>query len=322
VPPHRLPTGAAPVLAELSRVIVGQRRLLERLVVCVLAKGHILLEGPPGVGKTLTLTTLAQVVGGDSRRIQFTPDLMPSDIVGTRIYRASNETFTTEPGPIFANFVLADEINRAPAKVQAALLEVMAEGQVTIAGETHQVPDPFMVLATENPIESEGVFPLPAAQRDRFMMRVLVDLPSRSEERTILDRMAGTAPVAVEQMTISELRELQQHVPNVHLPEPVADYAVRLTMATRNPALFGVDNIVDKIAGGASPRSTLALVRAARALAVLHGRDAACCQDVYDVAFDVMNHRIELTYDAIADGLTAPEAVASILRVVPAPVGA
>ena len=309
------------VLKELSTAVVGQSRMLERLVCALLAGGHVLLEGVPGVAKTMTLTTLAKVVGGDFSRIQFTSDLLPSDIVGTRIYSAKNEEFSVEQGPIFANFVLADEINRAPAKVQSALLEVMAEGQVTISGSTMQVPEPFMVLATQNPIESEGVFPLPEAQRDRFMMRVVVALPSMSEERAIAEQYHGSKPQVSKRIDLSQLRALQKVAAAVSVPDSVLDYAVRLTMATREPAAHGLPHLESLLRSGVSPRATLAMVRAAKSMAVLRGRPVATAQDVYDVGFDVLNHRLILSYDALADGISAFDVCAQILRKIPAPRG-
>jgi MoxR-like ATPase len=315
------PEIALSILEELSTAVVGQYRMQERLVCALLAGGHVLLEGVPGVGKTMTLTTLARIVGGQFSRIQFTSDLLPSDIVGTRIYSAKNEGFSIEQGPIFANFVLADEINRAPAKVQSALLEAMAERQVTIAGSTHKVPDPFLVLATQNPIESEGVFPLPEAQRDRFMMRVIVDLPTMEEERSIAQTYHGSTPTASPRVDLSQLRALQKVAAEVSTPDPVIDYAVRLTMATRNPAEHGLSQLEGMLRAGVSPRATLAVLRAAKAMAVLRGRPVITSQDVYDVAFDVLNHRLLLSYDALADGVSAVDLTAQILRTVPAPRG-
>lgn len=309
------------VLDELSTAVVGQQRMQERIVCSLLAGGHVLLEGVPGVGKTMTLTTLSQIVGGEFSRIQFTSDLLPSDIVGTRIYSTKNESFTVEPGPIFANFVLADEINRAPAKVQSALLEVMAEGQVTIAGQTHKVPDPFMVLATQNPIESEGVFPLPEAQRDRFMMRVIVDLPTDEEEHAIAAQYHTRTTSLTQQVDLNQLRALQRVAAEVSVPDPVIDYAVRLTMSTREPAKHGLGQISGLLRTGVSPRATLAMVRAAKAMAVVRGRPVATAQDVYDIAFDVLNHRVILSYDALADGISPFDVVAQVLRKVPAPRG-
>lgn len=330
---HLQPTSSAaakwpdpPELAEqivlgLSEVVVGQERMIERLVCAMIAGGHVLLEGVPGVGKTVTLSTLAALVDGSFARVQFTSDLMPSDIVGTRVYRASTEEFSVARGPIFANFVLADEVNRAPAKVQSALLEVMAERQVTIAGESLKVPDPFMVLATQNPVESEGVFPLPEAQRDRFMMRIIVPLPTEAEERAIVQRHGSTAPQPHRVATIEQLRALQKVAGAVAVPDEVLDYAVRLTMATRSPSAYGVAGVEHAIRLGASPRATLALVRAARAMAIMRGRPVAHAQDVYDVAFDVLNHRVLLSYEAIADGQRPDDICAEILKTVPAPRG-
>lgn len=304
---------------EVRRVIVGQRRMLERLTCCLLAGGHVLFEGVPGVGKTLTLSTLAKTVGGTFARIQFTADLLPSDIVGTRVYRASREEFDIEPGPIFANFVLADEINRSPAKVQSALLEVMAEQQVTLAGRTMPVPEPFMVLATQNPLESEGVFSLPEAQRDRFMMRVIVPLPNAEEERQIMDRVRGKLPKPREVLSLDDLRGLQDAVDDIIIPDLVADYAVRLTTATRDPGSAGLPELQDVIANGASPRATISMDRAARAMALMRGRRAAEPQDVYDIAYDVLNHRLSLSFDALARGTSVDDALRKLLTTVPAP---
>jgi MoxR-like ATPase len=332
LPPATLPDSSdtgerwpdPPVLVErivtgLESVVVGQQRMLERLVVAMLAGGHVLLEGVPGVGKTMTLSALANLVDGSFSRIQFTSDLLPSDIVGTRVYRASTEEFIMLPGPIFANFVLADEINRAPAKVQSALLEVMAERQVTVAGESRKVPDPFLVLATQNPVESEGVFPLPEAQRDRFMMKINVPLPTEAEERAIVNLHAKPLPTVARAVTIDQLRALQRVAESLEVSNAVADYAVRLTMATRDPQSYGVSSLDGVIRHGASPRATIAMIRAARAMAIVRGRPKVTVQDVYDIAFDVLNHRVLLTYDAIADGRTAQEVCAAILKTVPAP---
>lgn len=309
------------VTDELGRVVVGQRRVLERTLCCLLAGGHVLLEGVPGTGKTLTVSTLAKVLGGSFNRIQFTADLLPSDIVGTRIYRGSSESFTFEPGPVFANFVLADEINRAPAKVQSALLEVMGEQQVTVAGTTMDVPTPFLVLATQNPIESEGVFPLPEAQRDRFMMRVEVPLPGRDDEAEIIRRARGTRVTPRQILDLDTLAGLTDRVDQVDLPDAVHDYALRLVMTTRAPAEHGVPDLQGIVAAGASPRASLALDRGARALALIRGRDRATVQDVYDIAYDVLNHRIVVTFDALARGISAQDAVRRLLTTVPAPSG-
>jgi len=307
------------VRLELSRVVVGQERVLERLLTAVLADGHCLLEGVPGLGKTLALSTLARVIGGTFSRIQFTADLIPSDIVGTRIYRQSSETFDVEPGPILANVVLADEINRAPAKVQSALLEVMAERQVTVGGRTMPAPRPFLVVATQNPIESEGVYPLPEAQRDRFLMRVPVDYPTPGEEREIVRRYDAAAPTAARLLDAEDVTALQAAARAVTVDEPTADYAVRLVLATRDPASHGLARLAGLFEYGASPRASLGLVRAAKALALLHGRDRATPQDVYDVAYDVLNLRLVLSYRALADGLTVDDVLVDLLSSVWAP---
>jgi MoxR-like ATPase len=306
------------IFFELRKVIVGQSRLLERMLVGLLSKGHCLLESVPGLAKTLAAETLANVVGGTFARIQFTPDLLPSDIVGTRIYRGSTEKFDVELGPVFVNFLLTDEINRAPAKVQSALLEVMQERQVTIAGVTHPVPNPFFVVATQNPIESEGVYQLPDAQRDRFMMKVVMDHPSAAEELTIIDRMAVNPPVAQQVVDLDELIGLQQRCDAVFVDRSVTQYAVDLVQATRYPANFGLGELTPSIALGASPRASLNLVRGARALAVIRGRTYATPQDVFDVAPEVLRHRLLLTYDALARDITPDLLVNRILSSVPA----
>ena len=304
---------------EVKKVIVGQDRLIERMFVALLARGHCLLEGVPGVAKTLAVETLATVVGGSFARVQFTPDLVPADIVGTRIYRASNEKFDVELGPVFVNFLLADEINRAPAKVQSALLEVMAEHQVSLGGKTHRVPDPFLVMATQNPIEQEGVYPLPEAQRDRFLLKVLVDYPSDLEEREIVYRMGVRPPQAAPILTTAELIALQQHADQVFVHNALIDYAVRLVLATRAPAGNGMADVANLIQYGASPRASLGLVRAARALALLRGRDYALPQDIQDIAPDVLRHRLVLSYDALADDVPADFIVGRVLSSVPLP---
>jgi MoxR-like ATPase len=306
------------IFFELRKVIVGQSRLLERMLVGLLSKGHCLLESVPGLAKTLAAETLANVVGGTFARIQFTPDLLPSDIVGTRIYRGSTEKFDVELGPVFVNFLLTDEINRAPAKVQSALLEVMQERQVTIAGITHPVPNPFFVVATQNPIESEGVYQLPDAQRDRFMMKVVMDHPSAAEELVILDRMAVNPPVADQVIDLDELIGLQRRCDEVFVDRSVAQYAVDLVQATRYPSVFGLGDLSPSIALGASPRASLNLVRGARALAVIRGRTYATPQDVFDVAPEVLRHRLLLTYDALARDITPDHLVNRILSTVPA----
>ena len=307
------------VRLELHRVIVGQERMLDRLLACVLAEGHCLLEGVPGLGKTLTLSTLARVIGGTFSRIQFTADLIPADIVGTRIYRPSTESFDFEPGPVLANVVLADEINRAPAKVQSALLEVMQERQVTVGGRTMPAPRPFVVVATQNPIESEGVYPLPEAQRDRFLMRIPVDYPTPAEERQIVSRFEDLSPTASRLLDPDDVVALQAAARAVTMDEPTADYAVRLVLATRDPAGHGIPEIAGQLEYGASPRASIGIVRAARALALLRGRTWATPQDVYDVAYDVLNLRLVLSYRALADGVTIDDVLVRLLRTVPAP---
>jgi MoxR-like ATPase len=304
---------------EVKRVIVGQDRLVERLLACVLARGHCLLEGVPGLAKTLAAETLARAVGGTFARIQFTPDLLPADITGTRIYRASTESFDVELGPVFVNFLLADEVNRAPAKVQSALLEVMAERQVTIAGERHPVPAPFLVLATQNPIESEGVYPLPEAQRDRFLMKVVVGYPSPAEESEIVRRMGVSPPAAVEALGLDDLVALQDAADRVYVDATVVDYAVSLAWATREPARYALGDLEELLAYGASPRASLGLVAGARGLALLRGRSYVLPQDVFDVAPDVLRHRLVLSYEALARDVDADTVLARVLSTVPAP---
>ncbi len=304
---------------EVKRVIVGQERLVERMMVSLLAQGHCLLEGVPGVAKTLAVETLARTVTGSFSRLQFTPDLVPSDIVGTRIYRQGAERFETELGPIMANFVLADEINRAPAKVQSALLEVMAEKHVTIGGVQHDVPRPFLVLATQNPIESEGVYPLPEAQRDRFLMKIAVDYPTASEEREIVYRMGVDPPTANAVISTGELQRLQATAARVFVHHAIVDYVVRVVLATRQPGQHGMSDVAQWVSYGASPRASLGLIAAGRALALLRGRDYVLPQDVLDVAVDVLAHRLVLSYDAIADGVPAAHAVRRVLQTIPLP---
>jgi MoxR-like ATPase len=309
----------AQVRHELGRVIVGQERMLERLLVAVLADGHVLLEGVPGLGKTLVLETLARILGGSFSRIQFTPDLIPADIVGTRIYRPSTEAFDVEPGPVLANVVLADEINRAPARVQSALLEVMAERHVTIGGRTFPAPRPFLVVATQNPIESEGVYPLPEAQRDRFLMRVPIDYPTPAEERAIVLRMVDQAPEPARLLDPGDVEALQAAARTVVVDEGTTDYAIRLVLATRDPRSHGLPQLAGLLDYGASPRASLGLVRAARAMALLRGRDRAVPQDVYDVAYDILNGRLVLSYRALAEGFTIDDVLVELLSTVPAP---
>jgi MoxR-like ATPase len=306
-------------LFQIKRVVVGQDRLVERVLLSLLANGHCLIEGVPGLAKTLTVSTLSQVVGGQYSRVQFTPDLVPADLVGTRIWRPSAEDFDIEWGPIFANIVLADEINRAPAKLQSALLEAMAERQVTVGGHTRRLPAPFLVLATQNPIESEGVYALPEAQRDRFLMHVVVPQPTYEEETAIALRMSTTTPQAAQVLTLEQLVELQDVVRNVFVHHAVQDYAVRLVMTTRDPARWGLEDLARLIALGSSPRGTLGLIASARALAVLRGRRFVVPQDVFDVAPEVLRHRVTLTYDALAEGTQSDDVVRTVLRHVPAP---
>jgi MoxR-like ATPase len=316
---HELPAALEDAMFQVKRVVVGQERLVERAMLALLTGGHCLIEGVPGLAKTLTVHTLARVVGGEFTRIQFTPDLVPADIVGTRIWRPSTEQFEIEWGPIFANIVLADEINRAPAKVQAALLEVMAERQVSIGGTTRRVPEPFLVLATQNPIESEGVYALPEAQRDRFLMHITVGAPSYAEETAIVERMSTQPPQPEQVLTLEQLQAARQVVQDVFVHHAVRDYAVRLVMATREPAQWGLAELMPQLALGASPRGTLGLISAGRALAVMRGRRFLVPQDVYDVAPEVLRHRILLSYDAIAAEVTPDDIVAKVLSTVPAP---
>jgi MoxR-like ATPase len=306
-------------LFEVKRVIVGQDRMIERMFVALLARGHCLLEGVPGVAKTLAVETIARVVGGTFARIQFTPDLVPADIVGTRIYRQSSEKFDVELGPVFVNFLLADEINRAPAKVQSALLEVMAEQHVSIGGETHPVPQPFLVMATQNPIEQEGVYPLPEAQRDRFLMKIHVGYPTDAEEREIVYRVGVSTPVPATVLTPIDLLTMQRKADEVFVHNALVDYAVRLVLATRTPAEYGMPEIAQLIQYGASPRASLGIVRATRALALLRGRDYALPQDVQHIAPDILRHRLVLSYDALADDIPADTIVSRVLETVPLP---
>ncbi len=306
-------------LFEVKRVVVGQDRMVERVLVSLLARGHCLLEGVPGLAKTLTIETLAKVVGGSFSRLQFTPDLVPSDLAGTRIYKPSTETFDVEWGPIFANLVLADEINRAPAKVQSALLEVMAERHVSIGGITKAVPEPFLVLATQNPIESEGVYPMPEAQRDRFLLKITVGHPTPQEEMEILRRMSVHPPQAAQILDEESVKYLQNCADEVFVHHAIADYVVRLVHSTREPAKYGLEKVEKYVALGASPRATLGLVAAGRALAVLRGRSFLVPQDVFDVAPEVLRHRLVLNYEALADDIDPDLLVAEVLSTVPAP---
>ena len=307
------------LLFELKKVIVGQDRAIERMLTCLLAGGHCLLESVPGLAKTLSVETLASAVGGTFSRIQFTPDLLPADVIGTRIYRASTEQFDVELGPVFANFVLADEINRAPAKVQSALLEIMAERQVTIGGKRHEAPDPFLVLATQNPIESEGVYPLPEAQRDRFLMKVVIGYPTPAEEVEIVQRMGTNPPHAEQALSLEQVQHLQQAVDRVFVDRSVLEYAVNLVLCTRTPENFGLPELRAYIELGASPRASLGLIRAGRALALLRGRSYLTPQDVFDVAPEIMRHRMLLSYEALAQDVDVEQVLARVLSTVPAP---
>ncbi len=317
--PARTANSLERAMLEIKKVIVGQDRMVERMLVSLLAKGHILLEGVPGVAKTLAVETLARTVGGTFARLQFTPDLVPADIVGTRIYKPGSDAFDTELGPIFANFVLTDEINRAPAKVQSALLEVMAEKHVSLGGVTYDVPSPFLVMATQNPIESEGVYPLPEAQRDRFLMKINVDYPTVEEEREIIYRMGVEPPTAETVMTTDELMDLQAQASRVFVHHALVDYVVRVVFATRTPKDLGLQDVDQWVSYGASPRASLGLVAAARAMALVRGRDYVLPQDVLDIAGDVLRHRLVLSYDALADAVPADHIVKRILSAVPVP---
>jgi MoxR-like ATPase len=306
-------------LFEVKRVIVGQDPMLERVFVALLAGGHVLLEGVPGLAKTLTIRTTAEVLGGSFKRIQFTPDLVPADLVGTRIYRPDTGGFDTELGPVFCNFLLADEINRAPAKVQSALLEVMQERQVTIGHQSAAVPSPFLVLATQNPIESEGTYPLPEAQVDRFMFKVVVDYPSQAEEYAVVERsLRGVEPVD-QALTPESLARYQQATHHVYVDPEVSGYAVALASATREPARWGLDRLKRYVEYGASPRGSINLVHGARALALLRGRSYALPGDVRALAYDVLRHRLVLTYDALAENVSADDVLREVLTAVPEP---
>ncbi len=307
------------ILYEVKRVVVGQDRFLERVMVAILAQGHLLVEGVPGLAKTLTVKTLANTIRGDFKRIQFTPDLVPADLVGTRIYNQKTGEFSTSLGPVFTNLLLADEINRAPAKVQSALLEVMQERQVTIAGVTHKVPSPFLVMATQNPIETEGTYPLPEAQVDRFMMKVLVDYPTDEEEFVIVQRVTG-APVAVTAVaTTEQLAALQHECRQVYVDPSLIQYAVRLVSATRTPAKHDLKDLARFITFGASPRATINLAEGARALAMLRGRTYALPEDMTDLVPDVLRHRLVLSYEALSEGLTPDAITAKIMAKIPVP---
>jgi len=307
------------ILYEVKRVVVGQDRFLERVMVAILAQGHLLVEGVPGLAKTLTVKTLANTVQGGFKRIQFTPDLVPADLVGTRIYNQKTGEFTTSLGPVFTNLLLADEINRAPAKVQSALLEVMQERQVTIAGETHKVPNPFLVMATQNPIETEGTYPLPEAQVDRFMMKVLVDYPTDEEEFVIVQRVTGPAVNVTPVATTEQLAALQAECRRIYVDPSLMQYAVRLVSASRKPDAHGLKDMARYITFGASPRATINLVEGARALAMLRGRTYALPEDMSDLVPDVLRHRLVMTYDALSEGLTSDTLIGRLMAKVPPP---
>ncbi|OGA67733.1 MAG: ATPase [Betaproteobacteria bacterium RIFCSPLOWO2_12_FULL_65_14] len=307
------------VLYEVKKIVVGQDHFLERVLVAMLAQGHLLVEGVPGLAKTLTVKTLARTVRGAFRRIQFTPDLVPADLVGTRIYNQKTGEFSTSLGPVFTNLLLADEINRAPAKVQSALLEVMQERQVTIAGETHKVPEPFLVMATQNPIETEGTYALPEAQVDRFMMKVLVGYPSEEQEFVIVERVTGPAFDVAEVATTEQLGALQRECRGAYVDPSLIQYAVRLSAATRHPEQYGIKDLSRYLMYGASPRASIHLIEAARALAHLRGRGYVLPEDVTDLAPDVLRHRLVLSYEALSDALTPDDLIRRVLQQVPAP---
>ncbi len=307
------------VLYEVKKIIVGQDNLLERLIVALLARGHILVEGVPGLAKTMAIKTLAGAIGGQFQRIQFTPDLVPADLIGTRIYNQKSGEFNTSLGPVFTNLLLADEINRAPAKVQSALLEVMQERQVTIGRETHKVPNPFLVMATQNPIESEGTYPLPEAQVDRFMLKVLVGYPSQTEEFVIVERMTGAMQTVQRVIDTDQLVALQGEVDAVYVDPALMEYAVKLVTATRRPQTVGQGDLAHYLLYGASPRASINLILAAKALAFVRGRGYALPQDVSDLALDVIRHRLVLSYEALADNVSSDEILRKILSVVPQP---
>ena len=307
------------VLYEVKRVVVGQDHFLERVLVAMLAQGHLLVEGVPGLAKTLTVKTLARTLRGEFKRIQFTPDLLPADLVGTRVYNQKSSEFSTSLGPVFCNLLLADEINRAPAKVQSALLEVMQEYQVTIAGETHKVPQPFLVMATQNPIETEGTYPLPEAQVDRFMMKILIGYPSEDEEFVIVERVTGPATQVAAIATPEQLSALQKECRKIFVDPELMRYAVRIVAATRDPKRFGLEDIAKYITFGASPRGTINLIEGGRALAFLRGRHFMLPEDVADLVPDVLRHRVVLSYEALTDGLTPDRLIERIMQAVPAP---
>jgi MoxR-like ATPase len=307
------------VVFQVKKLLVGQDLLLERLIVALLARGHVLVEGVPGLAKTMAIKTVAQTIGGDFQRIQFTPDLVPADLIGTRIYNQRLGEFQTSLGPVHTNLLLADEINRAPAKVQSALLEVMQERQVTIGRETHRVGDPFLVMATQNPIESEGTYPLPEAQLDRFMLKVLVDYPTPVEEFVIVERMTTKIDPPQQVMSSAELLQMQQAADAVYVDPALMDYAVRVVTATRKPASVGLRDLAGYMAFGASPRGSINMILSAKALAFLRGRDYALPQDVTDLALDVLRHRVVLSYEALADNVSADSILTRVIAAIPVP---
>ena len=307
------------ILYEVKKVVVGQDHFLERVLVAMLAQGHLLVEGVPGLAKTLTVKTLARTVRGTFRRIQFTPDLVPADLVGTRVYNQKTSEFTTSLGPVFTNLLLADEINRAPAKVQSALLEVMQERQVTIAGETHKVPEPFLVMATQNPIETEGTYPLPEAQVDRFMMKVIIGYPTEEEEYVIVERVTGVAKAVSAVATTDQLSALQNECRSSYVDPSLMQYAVRLVAATRDPERYGIKDLQRYLTFGASPRASINLIEGARALSFLRGRTYVLPEDVTDMVPDVLRHRLILTYEALADSVAPDALVQRIMEHIPAP---
>jgi MoxR-like ATPase len=316
------PASAGPVekvLYEVKKIIVGQDVLLERLLVALLARGHILVEGVPGLAKTLAVKSLAEAIGGAFHRVQFTPDLVPADIVGTRVYHQPTGEFEVSFGPVFTNLLLADEINRAPAKVQSALLEVMQERQVTIGRETHRVPNPFLVMATQNPIETEGTYPLPEAQVDRFMMKVLVGYPSVTEEFVVVERALAQAAAVQSIIDPDTLVALQREADRVYVDPSLIEYAVQLAHASREPARVGLSDLARYVLYGASPRSPISLVLAGRALAYLRGREYVVPEDLTDLALDVMRHRLVLSYEALSDEVTADVILSKILANTPVP---
>ncbi len=308
------------LLSEVSKVIVGQSYILERMLVGLLSDGHILLEGVPGLAKTLAVNTMAKAVSGDFKRIQFTPDLLPSDLTGTLIYDSKQGDFTVKKGPVFSNFILADEINRAPAKVQSAFLEAMQERQVTIGETTYPLPDPFLVLATQNPIEQEGTYPLAEAQVDRFMLKLKLNYPTLQEERAILDRYATRKKIEVNSViTLQDLEEAKKAVDEIYVDEKVKNYIVDIVIATRTPEKYNLGNLKNLIAFGASPRATINLIRAGKALAFLKGRGFVTPEDIKDIGFDVLRHRVLTTYDADAQELTSDDIIRQIFDGVEVP---